>query len=288
MIKLMNESIKPNKSQVIEASIDLLQTAKKSLSSIQKKLSKEKHEESDNIADAYDLVTKALSNLEGSKVLTESSSITKSDESTVINEATDEFDPKKFLSKLIVRYQDIDAAFSDLSKKGLLPDGSKVNRSKGRLEVKGYAFKPVIKLGKNASPENAVATGEWTYSKLKESMNEAVKYDISGATPTGAGDYIIDEERGISSPAKAIELWFKIEAKHPLNTDISAYKKADAIALITWAYENQDKITEWHKKYRCPYKLESMLAAIERQFNNKCKSFSESEYGEMIDPFCIG
>lgn len=119
-------------------------------------------------------------------------------------------------------------------------------------------------------------------------VDESVGYDVSGTTPTGAGDYNIDEERGISSPAKAIELWFKIEAEHPLNTDISAYKKADAIALITWAHENQDKITEWHKKYGCPYKLESMIAAIERQFNNGCKSFHENEYGEMIDPFCIG
>lgn len=119
-------------------------------------------------------------------------------------------------------------------------------------------------------------------------IDESVGYDVSGTAPTGAGDYNIDEERGISDPAKAIELWFKIGAKHPLNTDISAYKKADAVALITWAHENQDKITEWHKKYGCPYKLESMIAAVERQFNNGCKSFHENEYGEMIDPFCIG
>ena len=123
---------------------------------------------------------------------------------------------------------------------------------------------------------------------VTESLYESVGYDVSGTTPTGAGDYNIDEERGITSPEKAIELWFKIEAKHPLNTDISAYKKDDAIALITWAYENQNKIAEWYKKYRCPYKLEFMLAAIKRQYNNGCRSFHENEFGEMIDPFCIG
>lgn len=170
------------------------------------------------------------------------------------------------------------------------PNGSEILTISSTLpktpSYKFSSFDEVHDLKKEASKYSSLLKDFKSSGLMESYINEA--YDVSGTTPTRAGDYNIDEERGISSPAKAIELWFEIGAKHPLNTDISAYKKADAIALITWAHENQDKIAEWHKQYGCPYKLESMLAAIERQFNNGCKSFHESEYGEMIDPFCIG
>lgn len=124
------------------------------------------------------------------------------------------------------------------------------------------------------------------YPKDK-SMNESVYY-VSGSTPTGEGDADSTNSGKITDPAKAIEQWFKIGAKHRTGTAITATKKSDAIALVTWADKNQDKITEWHKKYGCPYKLDFLLKAISDQVRRKCSSFYEGEYGDMVYPFDVG
>lgn len=133
-------------------------------------------------------------------------------------------------------------------------------------------------------------SGSKVYMKIESDsreLNESVYY-VSGSTPTGEGDSNVDASGKITDPAKAIEQWFKLGAKHRSGTAITAKKKADAIVLVTWANENKDKITEWHAKYKCPYKLESILDGIANQVRRKCSSFYEGEFGDMVHPFDVG
>ena len=123
---------------------------------------------------------------------------------------------------------------------------------------------------------------------LKSTMNESI-YFVSGSTPTGYGDSEITMAKGsVNDPAKAIEQWFKIGAKHRAGTDITAVNKSDAIKLINWANTNQDKIREWYQKYGSAYKLDYLLQEISKQAQNKCRGFYEGEFGDSIHPFTVG
>lgn len=174
-------------------------------------------------------------------------------------------------------------------------EASKFNAMTPNNKLAAEARRLVDKAKKSNDSKDAWAVVDFLYdfpNALCESIdtdlvNESVYY-VSGSTPTGEGDSNITNSGKITDPAKAIEQWFKIGAKHRTGTAITATKKSDAIALVTWADKNQDKITEWHKKYGCPYKLDFLLKAISDQVRRKCSSFYEGEYGDMVYPFDVG
>lgn len=156
-----------------------------------------------------------------------------------------------------------------------------------RTDYDSNAFQMYIDMINRRSESWSTPTYEDYRKQYANKLNESIYY-VSGSTPTGEGDADSTNSGKITDPAKAIEQWFKIGAKHRTGTAITATKKSDAIALVTWADKNQDKITEWHKKYGCPYKLDFLLKAISDQVRRKCSSFYESEYGDMVYPFDVG
>lgn len=99
------------------------------------------------------------------------------------------------------------------------------------------------------------------------------------------GDYGFEE---VDNPGRAISMWFQKEKTNRGDAAIIAYKKEDAKALIQWAYNNKDKISELHSKYDCPYKLDYILDSIDNHSNDDYKYFHEGISGDQIDPFSFG
>lgn len=118
-------------------------------------------------------------------------------------------------------------------------------------------------------------------------------YQVSSSMPSKMGDdEYVNNDLDTDDPAKAIKAWFRVGEKFRGGTAISTHAKKDAQKLIDWAYENQDKIKEWHEKFKCPYKLDFMLKGIESKHNDRCSGFYEDpEYDwatDMIFPFDVG
>lgn len=159
----------------------------------------------------------------------------------------------------------------------------------GRLPKVGDNFRVGPFIGKctKVSGSKVYMKIESDARELDENLNEAVYY-VSGSTPTGRGDANSTSSSKITDPARAIEKWFDVGAKHRTGTAITAMKRSDAIALVTWASEHKDKIEEWYEEYGCPYKLDYLLKAIDNQVKRKCMTFSESEFGDMVHPFDVG
>lgn len=99
------------------------------------------------------------------------------------------------------------------------------------------------------------------------------------------GDYGTDY---VDDPSRAIQLWFQKEKTNPSDVAIIAYKKEKAKALIQWAFNNKDKIKEWHTKYNCPYKLDYILDSIDKHSTDDYKYFHDGLSGDQIDPFSFG
>lgn len=84
----------------------------------------------------------------------------------------------------------------------------------------------------------------------------------------------------------AITNWFKGQKENPSDVCILASSKQKVISLINFAYNHKDFIESRNERYKIPYKLEFIMNIINRDFNDKCKSF----IGEMdqVGPFSVG
>lgn len=131
---------------------------------------------------------------------------------------------------------------------------------------------------------------EREYKKMYESvdpMYESATYSVSG----NARDPALDT----SDPAKAIEHWFKISRQAKMLASIHTLKEADGIKLFKWAAANPDKLTEWHKKYNCPYSIEYILEKTKHVADTsklvgfvENKSAKDAWEGDMLSIFSAG
>lgn len=138
-----------------------------------------------------------------------------------------------------------------------------------------------------ASNEN---DDEWELFPKTYKISGGASGDYFGDYNKELADYVSSGNvtRDTDSPATAVEAWFRIEMTHRGDAAIMCQKKDDAVRLLGWCDYNRDFIEDWHKKYKCPYKLDYILSQIDRQLEIACKYFHESEYGDQIEPFSYG
>lgn len=97
-----------------------------------------------------------------------------------------------------------------------------------------------------------------------------------------------------NDPKKAIEIWVELERGEPTMVSINVRRKADAIELIDYAYENMDWLMELCSQECFPYKADYIKKAIERQQATECPGFHEYQtwdgeyYPDQVDPFALG
>lgn len=114
-------------------------------------------------------------------------------------------------------------------------------------------------------------------------------YQVVGATSNSFGEVTDNAAPLITDSSRAaIHAWFRINAKFPTETAILAKTKKDAFELITYAFEHLDWVMSLFDKYTCHYKPEYLKEAIIKKYEDKCKYFHESDFGDMIYPFDVG
>lgn len=112
-------------------------------------------------------------------------------------------------------------------------------------------------------------------------------YEVYGYNAYGDPTY---HER-FSEPKAAIKAWFVQNHKTPMETNLMAKTKEDAIALIEWAADNKDFLAEMDELHKSHYKLPYLLQYVEDQKKDQCKYFYAGKSGEDWDsvfPFCMG
>lgn len=88
-------------------------------------------------------------------------------------------------------------------------------------------------------------------------------------------------------PKEAIEAWFKLGEKAPMDTAIMTKTKASAVELVKSATE--ELLTSLHSKYKCPYRLDYMIQEVQKKVADGQKYFHElRDYGDSIHPFGVG
>lgn len=97
-------------------------------------------------------------------------------------------------------------------------------------------------------------------------------------------DYGVDYA---DSPKLALRTWFKLEPKYKGDVAIMCQTKQAALALCKVA--TAEHLTTLYNQYPGnPYKLEYLIAEVEKALANDQKYFHESEYGDQIHPFDFG
>lgn len=115
------------------------------------------------------------------------------------------------------------------------------------------------------------------------------EYMVSGASVNPYGE-IESKSRDVytNDPEQAIEAWFKLNRSCRSGAAIHARTRAGACEIVDYAAENLDWVMLLHRKYRCNYSPEFLEDAILKQSANRCKTFYETEYGDMVFPFDVG
>ena len=90
------------------------------------------------------------------------------------------------------------------------------------------------------------------------------------------------------TPVKAIQIWFQLGKKNPMDTAIMTKTKANAIELCKAA--TPEVITRLYDRYDSCYKLEYLIDGAAEKVADGCKFFHEDKYGygDQIYPFCYG
>ena len=88
------------------------------------------------------------------------------------------------------------------------------------------------------------------------------------------------------TPKVAIKAWFSNQAENPIDVAICATSIEDARFLIDYAHSRKDIVEDFHKQYKTPYKLSSILEDIDKKWNDRCNGFCG--YGDQIHPFGLG
>lgn len=97
-----------------------------------------------------------------------------------------------------------------------------------------------------------------------------------------------------NDPKKAIEVWAELERSEPTMVSINVRRKADAIALIDYAYENMDWLTGLCSRPKFPYKADYIKKEVEWAKENECMTFHEyitwdgEYYPDQVHPFALG
>lgn len=95
-----------------------------------------------------------------------------------------------------------------------------------------------------------------------------------------SGVYLTD------SPKEAIVKWFKEEKTNRGDCFIGALTENDAMDLIVFASNNKDLISNLHKKYNCPYKLDYIFNSIDSTIKTG-HTYIAGMY-DQVDPFSVG
>lgn len=131
--------------------------------------------------------------------------------------------------------------------------------------------------------------GSYTIS-LKSSVKGSEELDDEWS-PFHGHKYRIDGGYDIKyadTPAKAIQYWFQLGKKYPMDTAIQTPKKDWAIELCKAA--TPEVIERFYNKYGSCYKLDYLVDSAAEQVEKGCRFFHEDQYGygDQIHPFCYG
>lgn len=118
----------------------------------------------------------------------------------------------------------------------------------------------------------------------KVKLNEGTKkYFISSLS--GSGE--LDGSFYTNDPKKAIEIWFKLQAKNPISAAIDTESKENSVLLLKSA--TPDFIEGLYSKYRCGYKKDFLLNEIKRTLENGNRYFNGTEgMPDSVHPFSVG
>ena len=93
---------------------------------------------------------------------------------------------------------------------------------------------------------------------------------------------MVSSPKRFKDPGKAIEYWFKLGKRYPTCVMITGYKKQEQ-ELRQWTLDNEDKVREWAKQYKCPYKIEYILDACK-----KPSLRSNDKWSDQCHPYDLG
>ena len=108
------------------------------------------------------------------------------------------------------------------------------------------------------------------------------RYRIQG------GDYYSET---VDNAGAAIGTWFKLQKKYPHDCAIQTQTKANAKELLAVVANNPDPegfLQRFADRYGCPYKIEYLVDECIKKYNDNCKGFIESQFGDQIHPFSFG
>ena len=134
----------------------------------------------------------------------------------------------------------------------------------------------------NKQPDEEPTWNEWDPFKGK-------KYAVVGSRSNYPGEVSESSEPVLTDrPDMAIVSWFQINEQFPMDTFISTQTKQNARELIRYAVNHMDWVMSLFDEYKCHYKPDYFKNALLKKFDDGCKYFHESEFGDLIYPFDIG
>lgn len=107
-------------------------------------------------------------------------------------------------------------------------------------------------------------------------------------------DYWTETELETNDPKLAVEKWFELSQRNPMDAFIDTTRCDSALALITYCKEHMNWLENLCDNPKFPYKSEHMVKAITSEFSSGCRSFTEYDLGDgdfafdSIYPFCVG
>lgn len=122
-------------------------------------------------------------------------------------------------------------------------------------------------------------------------MKRYIKSSDESYDPYHGHTYRIDggnEIKYADTPVKALQIWFQLGKKNPMDTAIMTKTRADALELCQAA--TSDVIEKLYERYDSCYKLEYLIDGAAQKVADGCKYFHQDKYGygDQVYPFCYG
>lgn len=114
------------------------------------------------------------------------------------------------------------------------------------------------------------------------------KYLVYGNKSNSYGE-IVDSYRPVKTddPKIALEAWFMLAGRYPMEAAVFAKTKADVVALCKAA--SSEFLHELAIKYpNNPYDLQYLIDGAAKEVAQNGQGFLESDFGDQVYPFCYG
>ena len=125
-------------------------------------------------------------------------------------------------------------------------------------------------------------TADKTVDEVWDTYEETFKKETYRIT----GGY--SDTRFTDYPKNALEHWFKLEKKYPMDVAIMCRRREDALKLVEFVALEPNIVYLLNEKWPSPYKPEYLVEECEKAAENGCKYFYENEFGDSVHPFSVG